>query len=88
MESLRFRLSKNPGDASKGRSPSTFNPQPAACTQARSGRIPLPISIYGRKNRLSSSISGWKAIFTVNLMQSNEKLLLQIFIRRLSKILF
>ena len=48
----------------------------------------LPISIYGRKNRLSSSISGWKAIFTVNLMQSNEKLLLQIFIRRLSKILF
>ncbi|MBR0406823.1 MAG: hypothetical protein IJI53_02190 [Clostridia bacterium] len=36
-------------DASKGRSPSIFYPQPATCAAARSNRMLLPLSISGRK---------------------------------------
>ena len=34
-KNLTIKIVKNPRDASKGRNPSTFNPQPATCAAAR-----------------------------------------------------
>jgi len=48
----------------------------------------LPISIYDRKNRVFSIKMMLKTHFYSKFDGSNEKLLSQIFIRRLSKILF
>ena len=48
----------------------------------------LPISIYDRENRVFSNKVMLKTHFYSKFDGSNEKLLSQIFIRRLSKILF
>jgi len=51
-----FQPVKKPLGCVEGPLPFDCNPQPATCAAARSGSIPLPISIYDRKNRLSSPV--------------------------------